>query len=479
MTWLMRGLPAGSFAWLVAHELRLNLRNFNRRSRMTWLGLVLLIGYVALGIMVAMQLRDVPFRSVPIILNGVLAASVLILSFMTTQAVLSSYRTLYDAGDLDLLLSAPLSDRTVLGAKLLGIAGTIVLTYAALLLPMVLPVAILGHPQLFGLVALLAALALLAACIGLAVTLTLAWIAGPRAARTVGQIAAAALGGGFFLLSQFMSQGKPGRGRIEIFDQLRASKVGEGPIGGLPGRAVFGDPVAILVIFGGAVLLFFLTNRVFQTRFLASYQAAGMRLARTKASRRGIARHFSNGLFRTVFAKEMTLLWRDPALLFQIVLRLIYLAPLVLLGMGGRGGGLPIGATLAFTSVLVVGQLAGSFAWLTISAEDTPDLLVVAPVERDQIDIAKLLAALAMSAPIGMLLPITVALQTLPGGLLTIAMTALAGALAGMIELKLGKPMPRTSFNRRQRGGAVAGLLGLAVTIVCGGIAGAGVYLLG
>lgn len=479
MTWLMRGLPTGSFAWLVAHELRLNLRGINRRSRTIWIGVALLLAYVALGITVALGLRDIPFRILPVILDSVLAASVLVLSFMTTQAVLSSYRTLYDAGDLDLLLSAPVSDRTVLGAKLLGIAGTIVVTYAALLLPMVVPVAVLGHPQLFGLIALLAALALVAASIGLALTLTLAWIAGPRAARTVGQIAAAALGGAFFLLSQFMSQGRPGQARFDLFQQLRASKIGQGPLGGLPGRAAFGDPLAIIVILGGAALLFFITNRLFQARFLASYQAAGMRLGRTKASRRGIARHFRNSLFRTIFAKEMRLLMRDPAILFQIVLRVIYLAPLVLLGFGGRGGGVPLGATLAFTSVLVVGQLAGSFAWLTISAEDSPDLLTVAPVDREQIDIAKLFAALAMSMPIGMLLPIAVAMQSWRGGVLTIAMTLLAGALAGMIELKMGKPMPRKSFNRSRRGSGVAGFLALIVTLVCGGIAGVGVYFLG
>lgn len=478
MTWAMRVLPTGSFAWLVAHELRLNLRGFNRRSRTVWLGLVLLIGYVALGITLALGLRDMVLRPMPMLIDAVLAASVLILSFMTTQAILSSYRTLYDAGDLDLLLSAPVSDRTVLGAKLLGIAGTIVVTYAALLLPIVVPVATLGHPQLFGMVALLAALALTAASIGLALTLTLAWVAGPRAARTVGQIAAAALGGGFFLLSQFMSNGRPGQARIDLFERLQASRIGQGPVGALPGRAAFGDPVAIALVLGGAALLFLITNRLFQARFLASYQAAGMRLSRTRASRRSIARHFGNGLFSTILAKESKLLRRDPAILFQIVLRVIYLAPLILIGFGGRGGSFPLVATLAFTSVLVVGQLAGSFAWLTISAEDSPDLLTVAPVRREQIDLAKLFAALALSMPIGMLLPIAVAMQSWQGGVLTVVMTILAGLLAGMIELKMGKPMPRKAFNNSRRGGGVAGFLALIVTFVCGGITAVGVYFL-
>ncbi|MFX6006944.1 hypothetical protein ABTF07_20425, partial [Acinetobacter baumannii] len=61
---------------------------------------------------------------------------------MTAQAMIGSQRTLYESGDLSLLFTAPVPERTVLLAKLLGIAGAIALTYATLLLPMVVPVAI-------------------------------------------------------------------------------------------------------------------------------------------------------------------------------------------------------------------------------------------------------------------------------------------------------------------------------------------------
>lgn len=478
MTWLMRALPTGSLIWLVAHELRINLRSVNRRAATTWIGLLILAIYIGLGIMTAMALRDTAFTPIPIVFDAALAVCLIALSFMLTQAVLASQRTLYEARDLDLLLSAPLTERRVLAAKLIGITGTIVLTYAALTLPMVVPIAWLGHPGLFGAVALLAALALLAACGGLGITLLLAWIAGPRAARTVGQIAAAMLGGGFFLASQLMTNGRAENGRNAMFQRFVDSRIGEGPIGSIPGRTLFGDPIAIGVMLGGALLLFAVTSRLFQSRFLASYQVASMRMSRARTSRRGIARLYRNSLFGSVFAKEIRLLKRDPALLFQIVLRLIYLAPLVLIAFGGRQSFAPIAPTLAFAGVVIAGQLAGSFAWLTISAEDAPDLLSVAPVDRDQINIAKLLAALAMTAPIGLLLPIAVAVQTPWGGAVALAMTALAAALTAMIELKLGKPMPRKSFNQRRGSGIVAGLLGLMVTMVCGGIAGVGAYFL-
>ena len=113
------------------------------------------------------------------------------MSFMTTQALLRSQHTLYESGDLDLLLSAPLEPRTILRAKLCGIAASVVLSFALLLLPIAVPVAVLGHPGLFGVPALLAALSLTSACLGLAIMIGVVALAGPRAARTLGQIVGA------------------------------------------------------------------------------------------------------------------------------------------------------------------------------------------------------------------------------------------------------------------------------------------------
>lgn len=473
-------MPRGSLAWLVVHEIRLTLRSLRTRARLSarWISYALMLGYIGFGCFLGWKLRTTPFHYSPLVGDIFLAGSIGLFSFMVTQAMLGSQRTLYEAGDLDLLLSAPMPERTVLRAKLLGIAGSIVFTYTVLLLPIVVPLAVLGHPALFGGVALLAGLALLAACLGLALTLTLARLAGPRAARTVGQIAAAILGGGFFIISQLVSHGDRGSGRIALFEMLRASKIGESGLGALPGKALFGDLLALVVIIGGATAVFSLTGMAFQRSFLTSYQAASMRLSRAAPSRRQIGRHFHNGLFGAVFAKELHLLQRDPALVFQVVLRIIYLAPLALAGFGGRGT-IPLAPALAFASVAVIGQLTSSFAWLAISAEDSPDLIAVAPVEKEQIDIAKLMAALAMAAPLGIILPIAVATQTLAGAAATVLLTAITGALAGLIELKFGKPAPRKSFNQRRGGGVVAALLAGFLTLGMGAVAGIVVYGLG
>jgi len=480
MNVLLRRLRPGGFAWLVLHELRLALRA-RARGRGTIFAIVVLTLYFAMGIAVGIAFRDTAIVPNSIALTGVLAGAIVLTSFMTTQAMLASQRTLFESGDLDLLLSAPTPPRTVLLAKLGGIAVSVALTFAALLLPMVLPVALLGHPGLLGIPALLIALALVAACLGLAITLGVAKIAGPRAARTVGQIVAAILAGAIFLVSQLISQhpGSRRSGGLALFRWFSGHHVGTGGIAGLPGRAAFGDPGAIALVLGGAVLIFVGTGLLFARAFLKGYQGAGIRLSPRagRASNRAIARHFHAGLFTSMFAKEWRLLARDPALAFQIVLRIIYLAPLVFVAMN-HGNGPPIAPTLALISVIGSGQVIGSLAWILLSGEDAPDLLTVAPVTKRASERIKLATAVAMAAPLSLLLPIAIGFTTIRGAIVTLIFTIIGGATAGLIELRWQKPMPRSSFMRRRSESFVSGLLTFFVTGIFGVAAGGAVWLL-
>lgn len=479
MNFLMGRLRPGSFFWLLVHEVRMSIRSSRRRRLNSVIGLLFLAVYLVFGIFVGWSLRHVEIEAGPMLLTGALVATILIMTFMTTQAMLGSQRTLYEAGDLDLLLSAPLPPRRVLGAKLCGIAASVMLSFAFLVLPMALPTALLGHPGLFGIPALLVAMALSAACLGLAIMLGVAAIAGPRGARTFGQIVAALLAGAVFLISQLISQ-QPGRrgGGLTLFRWFNARHIGESGLGALPGRAAFGDPVAILLLFGLGLAVFAATGFLFARTFLSSYQNAGMHLSRRRAAATGsIARHFRARLFATMFAKEWRLLARDPALAFQIVLRLIYLAPLAFFAFQGRHGP-PLAPSLAFASVFIAGQVVGSLAWLAVSGEDSPDLLTVAPIARAQVERAKLASALAMAAPLALVLPAAIALTAPLGALLTLAMTAAGGTLAGLIEIKWQKPAPRKTFARRRSGSIAAALLTFLITAIFGGVAALGTWLL-
>ena len=99
-------------------------------------------------------------------------------------------------------------------------------------------------------------------------------------------------------------------------------------------------------------------------------------------------------------------MWRDPWLLSQMMLQALYTLPVgvVLWRNGGATGaaGVAFGPTL----VVIAGQLAGSLAWIALSAEDAPDFLATAPATRGQIERGKarrdppLPVALVMTPPL-------------------------------------------------------------------------------
>jgi ABC-2 type transport system permease protein len=410
------------------------------------------------------------------------AAIVTILSFMCAQVVIGAQRTLYEAGDLDLLLSSPLPEKRALEAKLLGLAGSVTTTFAFLLLPIVIPISILAFPRLLAIVPVLGGLALIGASIGTGLAILLVRLIGARGARATGQVLAAFLGALVFLLAQLASHRDevPRGGRMGGFIAwMRETGLGGEGWSSWPARAALGDPIALILFLAFAAALFTGTSFWFRRHFLASYQKAGERKTRRAPAggggpRRGL---FAGGLLRRILAKEVRLLLRQPELLFMMVLRLIYLAPLILfgLGAGGRTAAMALPG-LAAVGAVAAGQLTGSIAWLTISAEDAPDLLAVSPVDPARLRRMKLLAALVIVAPIALVVPLILAGQKPAAAPIAFAGAMAAGYGAGLIELWFGKPQKRSTFARRQQGSFIVSIAGILVTMFFGVLTAAAVY---
>ncbi|MDB5692577.1 MAG: hypothetical protein JWO81_1640 [Alphaproteobacteria bacterium] len=471
------GRPApGSLLWLVLHEVRLTFRSGRRTGFAKWIRIILLLAFLAIGVMVALALRGIPLVPKPSWLVIGNATLLVLLTFMTTQSLMTALRTLFEKSDLDLLLSSPLPEGRVLAAKLLGIAASAAATYFLLVLPLATPVAVLGHPRLLALVPVLAALAMVGASLGLALAILLVRFIGARGARAVGQIVAAALGGGIYLVSQLAGNNRPGHGRIiGIANWLRDRGWGTTGWSAVPARGLFGEPLPLLVLLAASAGLFALTAWLFRTRFLAGYQQAGERSGR-RAAATGRGPAFRGSLLGNVVAKEARLLVREPEILFMVLLRLIYLFPLVLLSFHRQMIAVP---ALAAVGVIAAGQLCGSVSWLTISAEDAPDLLAVAPVEPGQLKRMKLVAALVLVAPVAAIMPLVIAARGAPlAGLLAFAGTLTAGAGAGWIELMLGKPAKRSGFVRRRQGSLLTSLLGVFLSLLVAAVTAAAIFFL-
>src|SRR5207249_6533431 len=93
---------------------------------------------------------------------------------------------------------------------------------------------------------------------------------------------------------------------------------------------------------------------------------------------------------KTLRRKEFVLLRRDPWLVSQTLMQLLYLVPpALLLWRSFADGSLAI-VLITPVIVMAAGQLAGGLAWLTISGEDAADLVATAPLPASRVTRAKI-----------------------------------------------------------------------------------------
>jgi ABC-2 type transport system permease protein len=230
---------------------------------------------------------------------------------------------------------------------------------------------------------------------------------------------------------------------------------------------VLGHPLPLAVFAGGSALLFAAVVAGLGQRFASNAGvAAGVSSGPVRsAGRRVSVRGFEGGLDAALMRKELRLLLRDPTLLSQVLLRVLYVLPLGFAMVRGasaphRAGAFVTGGpvTLTLAVVFVAGQLAGSLAWITICAEDAPELLACAPIDGGRARLAKLAAAMV---PIAVLLgPILVALAWFSPWVGLCAFVGASGSAisSGLINLWFERPAQRKAFRGRRTGSILAGV---------------------
>jgi ABC-2 type transport system permease protein len=465
----------GSIRWLLGHELRLAWYgaavNKGGKRRPGWGSIaVWAVGFIGLHA-IAFALWHAlgragmgdPVLALPISLMVVVCST-----FMLSSSLRACVLALFERGDLDLLLSSPLPSRSIFAVRLLGVAAVTALPYVYLAGPFANVALVLGHPGWLGLYVTIAACATLMACAGMLLTLGLVRVLGARRTRVVAQVLGAIAGALIFLLSQFYNLSRhDGNTGTRIMEMMTHQPMfGPDSALWLPGRAVLGAPVPLLGAILLAALAFALTL-VRTHRFFVHglQQAAGM--GRVRARPAGALRfRFRRSLFDTVVIKEWRLIARDPHLIAQVLLQLIYLVPLLFLIMRGDSAGPALGAGLT----LLCSSLTGSLAWIVISAEDAPDLLLSAPAARRTLQLAKLAAA-TMPALLLVALPLLWLIVRTPLTGLLVAFTVSTAVLsAGLIVQWTGRPAPRSDFKTRGKENFLCTMLELVSSLCWGGL---------
>lgn len=472
---LMGWYKPASSGWLLMHEIRMFWYEMGRdkhtargRRGMPWYAsLFVLVILAAIHWMAwALLHRLPPLTAEPpaLIVIGVGLALWVIFSMMLSMALSRSVSALFERGDLDLLLSSPLSPQAVLTTRLAGIVLGVAFLFWLFLAPFAHIGLVLGQPRWLGIYPAILGLAVLAGSSALLLTLLLVRLIGARRTRTVAHVLSALSGAAVFLGSQYFAQRNRDSG-AELGQRLIQLFLNEQSAYGihswlwLPARALFGNwQLAVALLLGGAAL-FYLTVRLSCHYFVSGVLAAAGAPADGSSQQPSVALRgpaaFRSGYFRVILRKEWHLLMRDTKLLAQIGMQLLYLLPMFWV-IFKHGISMP-GWCAALVYLLV--SLSGSLLWLTLCAEDQPELLRGAPLSSSSIRTAKLLAALlpvaVIAAPaLGWL--IVTQWQT---GLLTLAGSSLAVAASALIQLWQAAPASRDQFNRRGQGRWLASLL--------------------
>ncbi len=159
---------------------------------------------------------------------------------------------------------------------------------------------------------------------------------------------------------------------------------------------------------------------------------------------------------RVLRQKEWALLRRDPWLVSQTLMQILYLLPpAVLLWVTFRGGNDAF-VVLIPVVVMAAGQLAGGLAWLAISGEDAPDLVATAPITPRRILWAKIEAVIGAIALAFAPMVAVLALDSPFAALICGVCVLCAAAGATTIQLCFRVQAKRSQFRRRQTSSRIA-----------------------
>jgi ABC-2 type transport system permease protein len=226
----------------------------------------------------------------------------------------------------------------------------------------------------------------------------------------------------------------------------------------MPAHAVLGDVRALIVLLALGFAALAAAILIVAPRFGAYAVAAASADAAPSARARRPSALRAASPRRALRRKEWILLRRDPWLLSQTLMQMLYLLPPALLLWRSFAAQSPGGALNLLVPVLVMaaGQLAGGLAWLTISGEDAPDLVATAPIPPSFVLRAKIEAVLGVIAAVFTPLIAVLAFASPWHALLTLAGIIAASAAATAIQLWFRTQAKRSQFRRRQVSSRVA-----------------------
>ncbi|MBN9042995.1 MAG: permease [Rhizobiales bacterium 62-47] len=460
--------PTANLTWFARHEVRLAWRDWlamlrGGRPGRTRKAIVALVVFAALMHLLAYSVVG-RFAEISTAADKttfvVITASVLLAwLLMLSQAIESVTRVFYARADLDLLMSSPVPLPNVFSIRMIAIVLTITAMALLIAAPFINVLALAGGARWLAAYGAVIAVGISATAVAIAFTVMLFRLLGPRRSRLVAQILAVVIGASFIIglqIAAVISYGTLSRFTVLTSDVAAAFAPDADSLVWYPVRAVLGDGWALTGVLGCSFVLLGVAMARFLPGLADDVMRASTHAAPVASRRQGRARFRVASRQQALRRKELVLLRRDPWLVSQTLMQLLYLLPPALM-LWRSFSDHADGAVLA-TPVLVMaaGQLAGGLAWLTISGEDAADLVATAPLPVMQVTRAKIEVVLMVIAVV--FAPLLLPLLFIAPAQATVAAFGIAVATlsATAIQLWFRVAARRSQFRRRQTASRLA-----------------------
>jgi ABC-2 type transport system permease protein len=458
----------GTLVWFARHELRLTWRDgismmtAGRPGRGWKLAVGLTTFILCMHAVAFYALRRASALAIEHDLPTLIATTCTILlsaAAMLSQAMESVTRIFYTRSDLELILSSPARTERLFAIRMATIILSVGVMSLFLLGPFIDMLAWLRGPRWLGGYGVVFAVSLTMTAVAIVLTVALFRTIGPKRTRLAAQIAAALVGGAFIVGLQLAAMFSTGTMSRFVF--LR-SRIVEEHVPNMdsafwwPARSALGDLPALGAVFIASLALFLLVAAIYAPRF-AGYTIEASSISQRRDHRKAIhlpfrVRNASAALRR----KEMLLLLRDPWLMSQSLMQLLYLIPPAFLlaksfALSGR-----VAVILVPILIMAAGQLAGGLAWLTISGEEAKDLVQTAPVLPSRVLHAKIEAV--MECILVVFCPFVICLALFSPAQAIIAAFGIAASAvsSAMIQLWFRSQAKRSHFRRRHTSSRIA-----------------------
>jgi ABC-2 type transport system permease protein len=330
-----------------------------------------------------------PDKATVVVVTGVM---LLWFSPLLSQAMELITRVFYSRSDFDLILTSPVSPRKIFSVRIGGIAIEVALFAMLLATPFIDVLAVLGGARWFAAYGVAAAMGAVGTAFAVVITMALFRTIGAKRTRLMAQIVAAVIGAAFVIGLQIAAIFSYGSLSLSPLQSawLIAHMPDIGSPAWWPARAVLGDRAPLILVAAISIALLGAAILIFAPRF-GDHVSVTAGVSQAAARQRHWSKTFRRrSVSRVLRQKEWTLLARDPWLMSQTLMQILYLVPPALFLWRTFHSGTDAYVLLVPMMVMAAGHLGGNLAWLSISGEDAPDLVATAPISAQRIIRAKI-----------------------------------------------------------------------------------------